>query len=295
MDFVGSVFQTQNEPHAVLLYGHEGSEQRTVATELAQGFLCPHVSPSGACGACAVCEAFSADRCVDYQEVLPQPPSNIIRNDQIVTESTKGDSPNVPVREFFRVPPLMARNKVVVLVQPERMSREAASALLKTLEEPPAFAKLILCTSSISGVLPTIRSRCLSIACPTGTALADNGEGSHGFDEGTPGIRAQVETAPEAYEAMRAFCISLESASHASALKKAEEFREVVEKLERDLGLPPRAAAAEALRSLAVWSKKRWSPHKTLVVVESHRRSMGNVQLGLLTDAMFSALCSEVD
>lgn len=53
-----------------------------------------------------------------------------------------------------------AKRSVVIIIGTEQMAKEAANALLKTLEEPPAGALLILCTDRRQAVLPTIASRC---------------------------------------------------------------------------------------------------------------------------------------
>ena len=50
--------------------------------------------------------------------------------------------------------------KVYILTEAERMNLEAANCLLKTLEEPPADSGLILLTTNLDALLPTIRSRC---------------------------------------------------------------------------------------------------------------------------------------
>ena len=67
----------------------------------------------------------------------------------IVTE-VKGDTDpykGVYCRAFFRTRPLMARHKVMIFEEVEKMNADAANALLKTLEEPEPHAKLILTTS----------------------------------------------------------------------------------------------------------------------------------------------------
>ena len=56
--------------------------------------------------------------------------------------------------------PLEGARKVYILTEAERMNLEAANCLLKTLEEPPAESVLILLTTNLDALLPTIRSRC---------------------------------------------------------------------------------------------------------------------------------------
>ncbi|MBI1928670.1 hypothetical protein HYR99_31055 [Candidatus Poribacteria bacterium] len=56
--------------------------------------------------------------------------------------------------------PLEGKRKVYILTEVERMNLEAANCLLKTLEEPPAASVLILLTTNLEALLPTMRSRC---------------------------------------------------------------------------------------------------------------------------------------
>jgi len=56
--------------------------------------------------------------------------------------------------------PLEGKRKVYILTEVERMNLEAANCLLKTLEEPPAASFLILLTTNLEALLPTMRSRC---------------------------------------------------------------------------------------------------------------------------------------
>ena len=62
------------------------------------------------------------------------------------------------------------RAKVVLLHPAEAMNLQAASALLKTLEEPPGQARLLLSTADEARLLPTVRSRCqrIRLAAPGG-------------------------------------------------------------------------------------------------------------------------------
>jgi hypothetical protein len=62
---------------------------------------------------------------------------------------------------------------VGVIEQAEMLTLEAQNALLKTLEEPPKKARIILCAPSQETLLPTIRSRCQSISLATTTTLSE--------------------------------------------------------------------------------------------------------------------------
>jgi DNA polymerase-3 subunit delta' len=64
------------------------------------------------------------------------------------------------INEFAVRTPQISSRKVVVVAQADRMNAHAANALLKTLEEPPGACYLLLTTTALAELLPTIRSRC---------------------------------------------------------------------------------------------------------------------------------------
>lgn len=64
------------------------------------------------------------------------------------------------IRQFLSIKPYRAKNKWVVLVSAGNLSLDAQNALLKTLEEPSEFAKIVLGVNREDELLPTVRSRC---------------------------------------------------------------------------------------------------------------------------------------
>ena len=78
------------------------------------------------------------------------------------------------VCEYAVQTPQIAKLKVCVLVRADLLNVEAANALLKTLEEPPANTLLILCSENWGRLLPTVRSRCqrVRMSCLQGEAIA---------------------------------------------------------------------------------------------------------------------------
>jgi len=72
--------------------------------------------------------------------------------------------------EFAVHTPQLGTRKVAVLIDADAMNENAANALLKTLEEPPAGTYIVLVTSALTELLPTIRSRCMRIDVVPGTA-----------------------------------------------------------------------------------------------------------------------------
>lgn len=131
---------------AYLFVGPAGVGKETVAIHFAKSINCLTFGES-ACGDCISCRKTDAGNHPDTQIVSPS--GAWIRIDQI-RELQK--------RIVYR--PLEGVRKIVILREAERMNLEAANCLLKTLEEPPAESVLILLTTNLDALLPTIRSRC---------------------------------------------------------------------------------------------------------------------------------------
>ena len=136
-------------PAAVLLVGPAGIGKRALADAFAARLLCAAPGTGGACGACAHCTRVAAGTHPDLHLVAREPERRDIRIEQ--------------VRELGRwlaLQPLMAARKVAVLDDAHCLSEQAQNALLKTLEEPPGAAVLVLVASAAALLLPTVRSRC---------------------------------------------------------------------------------------------------------------------------------------
>ncbi len=161
--------------HAYLFAGPSGSGRLTAALELAAAVVCgEEEAGSGYCGECRDClrifsfshpdvrltvpmtagaspeelAALVAARLEDGFSPLAMQGSASIRIDQIREMETRLS------RRSYE-----GRGHVEIVLGAERMRREAANALLKTLEEPPDDTLLVLVTESWSSLLPTIRSR----------------------------------------------------------------------------------------------------------------------------------------
>lgn len=90
------------------------------------------------------------------------------------SDSKLGVAQAKEIREFFSIKPYQAKGRVVVMEDAGKLTMEAQNALLKTLEEPPEEAILILGADSETNFLPTILSRC-EIVTIRGTDLVARG------------------------------------------------------------------------------------------------------------------------
>lgn len=165
--------------HAYLLLGPPNIGKTTLALAFAQALLCEDEAARAAGAACGVCVACRRVRDRTHPDLrLIEPDGGADE------EATAGDGgepgPGAPrggkrkaasrarlkietVREMQRdlsLRPYQGRRRVVVLSQADAMNEAAENALLKTLEEPPPYALLILTAEETEGLLPTTVSRC---------------------------------------------------------------------------------------------------------------------------------------
>jgi DNA polymerase-3 subunit delta' len=151
--------------HAYLFEGPEGVGKQMAAKALAARLLClsTEIPPEAdACGRCAACQLFASGNHPDFH--LIERSLHKLHPDRTIRVS-KGLFLVVDVIRTFLIEPSASKptvssRRVFLVNEAERMNEGAQNALLKTLEEPPGQACLILVTSSAERLLPTIRSRC---------------------------------------------------------------------------------------------------------------------------------------
>ncbi|MFH1746122.1 MAG: DNA polymerase III subunit delta' [Planctomycetota bacterium] len=154
--------------HAYLFEGPDGIGKELAARALATRLLCQdaELTPEAdACGKCRSCQLLAADNHPDFHLIHrglhKRHPDRAIR-------ASKGLFLVVDLVRTFLIEPATTKPalggwRVFLVRDAELMNEGAQNALLKTLEEPPGQACLILVTSSAERLLPTIRSRCQRI------------------------------------------------------------------------------------------------------------------------------------
>lgn len=138
-------------PHAILIGGAVGLGKRELAWRVAASLLCPaERAGAEACGRCPACRQFTIGAHPDFFRVGLEPKRTMLRVEQIRELSS-----------FIGLTSQYGGRKVALLEPAEHLSISAANALLKTLEEPPGDAALLLVSDQAGRLPATVRSRCV--------------------------------------------------------------------------------------------------------------------------------------
>jgi len=134
--------------HAYLFSGPRGSGKTSIARLLAKSLNCQEKKAGEfePCNKCSSCLEMNEARAIDLIEVD--------------AASNRGIDEIRELREGIRFAPTKSHYKVFIIDEAHQLSKDAANALLKTLEEPPGHAVFILATTEIHKMIPTIISRC---------------------------------------------------------------------------------------------------------------------------------------
>ena len=136
--------------HAYLFAGPPGLGRRTLALRLAQALNCTQSpAPGQPCGVCRDCRQIESMTHPDLSVVQAETEGGTLKVDQIRE-----------VRRALTLKPYQAKYRVALFLRFQEASEGAANALLKTLEEAPEYAVLVLTADSPEQLLPTITSRC---------------------------------------------------------------------------------------------------------------------------------------
>ena len=136
--------------HAYLFAGPPGLGRRTLALRFAQALNCQTPSDPGTpCGECRDCKQIAAMQHVDLTVVQADSEGGTLKVDQIRE-----------ARRTLVLKPYAAKYRVAMFLRFQEANDNAANALLKTLEEAPSYAVLILTADNPEQLLPTIVSRC---------------------------------------------------------------------------------------------------------------------------------------
>jgi DNA polymerase-3 subunit delta' len=163
--------------HALLVQAAPGIGALHFALALAQSWLCDAPAASGvACGRCVGCRLLRAPSHPDLFLLLPETLRRELEWPLADDKDEGKGSRQIRIAEVRTMLDWVAttasrgRGKVVVLHPAEALNEHAASALLKTVEEPPAGTRLVLTCTDPLAILPTVRSRCHRVLVPAPAA-----------------------------------------------------------------------------------------------------------------------------
>jgi DNA polymerase-3 subunit delta' len=150
VDLLRAQIQRGALSHAYLFTGPSGVGRRTLALRFAQALLCPESpAPGDPCGTCRTCRQIEAMQYPDLTVVQADKEGGVLKVEQVRE-----------VRQSLSLKPYQSRYRVALFLRFEEANPSAANALLKTLEEAPSHALLLLTADSPDSLLPTIVSRC---------------------------------------------------------------------------------------------------------------------------------------
>lgn len=142
-----NAIKTNQVAQAFLFCGPRGVGKTTCARILAKALNCTNLTPEHEpCNECPSCQSFNQSASFNVYE-LDAASNNSVEDIRSLVEQV-------------RISPQGAKYKVYIIDEVHMLSNQAFNAFLKTLEEPPSYAKFILATTEKHKIIPTILSRC---------------------------------------------------------------------------------------------------------------------------------------
>ena len=132
--------------HSYLMIGIPGIGKKLIAYQYAKAILC--LDENKICDTCKSCREFDTNNHPDFLYV--EPDGNSIKIEQIRE-----------LQKRIQEKPIISSKKIYIIDNADLMTKEAQNCLLKTLEEPPEFAIIILVGTNENAFLTTIKSRCM--------------------------------------------------------------------------------------------------------------------------------------
>ena len=135
--------------HAYIINGEKSSGKEFIARVFAMTLQCEK-GGTEPCQECHSCRQSLSDNQPDIIYVSHEKPNTI-----------SVDDIRAQINNDIAIKPYSSPYKIYIMNEAEKMTPQAQNAILKTLEEPPEYAVIMLLTSNVNGLLPTILSRCV--------------------------------------------------------------------------------------------------------------------------------------
>ena len=151
IQYIQNAVSQDKVSHAYILNGERGSGKKMLADLFAMTLQCEEHTPNP-CGECHSCKQAKSGNHPDIIHVTHEKP-NTISVDDIRTQ----------VNNDIVIKPYSSPYKIYIIPEADLLSVQAQNALLKTIEERPAYAVIFLLTENAESLLPTIMSRCVML------------------------------------------------------------------------------------------------------------------------------------
>ena len=151
IEHISTAVRTGKVSHAYLFHGEKGSGKHFLSHYFAKLLQCEHRDKDQPCCACKSCLQAESGNHPDIVTITHEKAS--VGVDEI-REQLNAD---------IAIKPYSSPYKIYLIPDADKMTEQAQNALLKTIEEPPAYGVVMLLADNINRMLPTIRSRCIAL------------------------------------------------------------------------------------------------------------------------------------
>lgn len=231
--------------HAYIISGESGSG-KTILTDLfVKSILCENLQGSEPCGECITCMKIKNNNHPDVKTLIKE------KKEISISEVRE------QVNKDIEIKPYSANRKIYIIPEAQSMNVLAQNAILKTIEEPPEYAMIILHATNAEALLPTIQSRCvvLSLKNVSDTKvirhLMDKQKVSEyeaktcaAFAQGNIGKAIKLSESEE-FNEIKAVCVKIVQNINSARVDKFNEYVKEVSSL--------RANSSEVLDIITMW------------------------------------------
>lgn len=151
IEHLKKVVEHQKVSQAYIFHGEDGSGKMMLAQIFAKTLMCEEKGTSP-CGRCKSCMQIEGHNHPDISYVTHEKASIGV------------DDIRIQVNNDILIKPFSSQYKIYIIDEAEKMTEQAQNALLKTIEEPPEYAIILLLTNSTTKLLQTILSRCVVLS-----------------------------------------------------------------------------------------------------------------------------------
>lgn len=171
--------QNKHLAHSYIFEGPHGVGKNTFAVELAKFVLCENKEGDRPCNECTSCHLINAGNHPDVIQIEKD------------TKVTKIDNIRENLVREMDIKPYRSDYKFIIIKSADSINIQGQNAILKTIEEPPAYGIILLVCENIASLLPTIKSRCIMVRF---NPITDEEMKNYLSKEGITGVHQEIYT-----------------------------------------------------------------------------------------------------